>query len=147
MTDTVFYSTANFTKTGIFTGSFFLSDLVSQFRISVNSFDNFGRLGFGSKLITSQKPFYINIQLPQMLVIGDRLQIPLQAFNNLDQALQARFSIMDYDDIALLVTMTQENDVVVLPPLGSSENLTQANQLPILTVEAQNFTQPLADAE
>lgn len=71
-----------------------------------------------------------------MLVIGDRLQIPLQAYNNLDQALQARFSIMDYDDTALLVTMTQENDIVVLPPLGSSQNLTQANQLPVLTVEA-----------
>lgn len=64
MTDTVFYSTANYTKSGVYRGSFFLSDLVSQFRISANAFDNFGRLGFGSKLIISQKPFYINIQLP-----------------------------------------------------------------------------------
>jgi hypothetical protein len=45
-----------------------MSDVVSQFRISANAFDFYGRLGYGSALVANRKVFYISYQLPSMLV-------------------------------------------------------------------------------
>jgi hypothetical protein len=46
MTETVFYSSAKHTKNGKLTGSFYLSDLITKFRIITDSFDTKGRIGY-----------------------------------------------------------------------------------------------------
>lgn len=46
MTETVLYNSANFTKNGKLKGNFYLSDLITKFRITVNSFDTNGRIGY-----------------------------------------------------------------------------------------------------
>jgi hypothetical protein len=60
LTETLFYTTGNYTETGIYSGSFILSDLISQFRITANVFDTRGTLGYDTSLITSRKAFYIS---------------------------------------------------------------------------------------
>ena len=83
--ETLFYATGNGTDNGVFKGQFFLSDLITQFRISANSFDFVGRLGFNTALITSRKAFYITFNLPVNMVQGDQLKVPVYMFNSLNQ--------------------------------------------------------------
>ena len=45
-TETVLYNTANRTRRGVLRGSFFLSDLITKFRIIVNAFDSNGLIGY-----------------------------------------------------------------------------------------------------
>jgi uncharacterized protein YfaS (alpha-2-macroglobulin family) len=84
MTETVFYSSALKTRTGIINGTFKLSDLITKFRISANSFDKSGALGYSRSDFQTQKPFYIDFQLPPSMVVGDSLSIPIFAYNNMD---------------------------------------------------------------
>lgn len=46
MTETVFYCSANRTKNGKLSGSFSLSDLITKFRITANTFDATGKIGY-----------------------------------------------------------------------------------------------------
>ncbi len=61
MTETLFYQTAaevimdQGSNEGTFEASFFLSDLITKFKISANSFGKNGALGFQSKSIQTEK--------------------------------------------------------------------------------------------
>ncbi len=61
MTETVFYSTAvRVDQAASYADSFYLSDLITTFRISANAFDSQGALGFNTLLIQTEKLFYID---------------------------------------------------------------------------------------
>jgi hypothetical protein len=59
LTETLFYTVGNYTADGVYRGSFILSDLITQFRITASVFDTKGALGYDSTLISSRKAFYI----------------------------------------------------------------------------------------
>ena len=81
MTETVLHASANLTTNGFFEGSFDLSDLITKFRITVNSFDAKGRIGYSRKDFQTQKPFYANFEIPTSFVVGDDLNIPVYLYN------------------------------------------------------------------
>ena len=81
MTETVFFSGAKEVKSGKISGSFFLSDLITEFRISVSGFDQEGTLGYNWMNFQAAKPFYINFELPSNFLVGDVLEIPVSINN------------------------------------------------------------------
>lgn len=78
-TDTLYYATANYTSTGVLKGSFVTSDFLSQFMVKANAFDAYGRLGYGSSLISNTKQFFISFTVPSTMVQGDVIAIPVIA--------------------------------------------------------------------
>ncbi len=65
-----------------FTGSFYLSDLVTKFRFTVNAIDTKGRIGYTQSSVQTQLPFYLLFELPPAMTVGDILTIPVTVKNN-----------------------------------------------------------------
>jgi len=71
-----------------------------------------GTLGYDTTLITSRKAFYISFQLPQVMVLGDQLYIPVLAFNTLaNTTINASLSIVDHssDQISAKLDFSSNN--------------------------------------
>lgn len=95
-----------------------MSDLITQFRISANAYDYMGRLGYGSVLVSNKKQFYLSFTLPQILVQGDRLQIPVNIFyypnqnsTSASNYLLARLSIEELTE-SLGASLSNENELL-----------------------------------
>lgn len=87
MTETVFYSaTQPLSKSGKFSGEFYLSDLITEFRITANAFSSDGVLGYNSANFQAAKPFYIQYELPSSFLVGDILDIPVTINNFYSQS-------------------------------------------------------------
>ena len=68
------------------TAKFHLNDQISKFSIRVNVWTDSGKYGFQEKILTSSKSIYSKFNLPNSMIIGDILNIPIQLTNNRDEA-------------------------------------------------------------
>ena len=85
-TETVFYQTMErLGNNRKMKGSFYLSDLVTDFRITVNGIDNSGRVGYAYSSVQTQLPFYILYELPVSMTIDDVLYVPVTVKNLADE--------------------------------------------------------------
>eukprot|EP00347_Sterkiella_histriomuscorum_P004662 403359590 len=110
-TETVFYQAAVLTdREGRYTVRFYLSDLITSFRITANAFDTLGRMGYSRSLLISRSNFYISFQLPQQMTIGDSLVIPVYIYNNFDQEVVASLEINTFDN-NLTATFQSNNEI------------------------------------
>lgn len=87
--------------------SFYLPDQVSQFRVDVDLITSEGRMAFSQKTLTSALPLYAKFNLPQALMIGDKLQIPFTINSALDKA-------MDFEYLILERELTSEGKLKIL---------------------------------
>lgn len=69
------------TENGVAKGSFVLSDLITNFKVTANAFDVKGALGYNITEIKSFKAVYIQFNAPKIMVIEDQLIIPVSVVN------------------------------------------------------------------
>lgn len=82
LTETVFFNSANKTNSlGKVTGSFYLSDLITKFRLIANAFDTAGVIGYEVGYFQTQKPLYISFELPTAYTVGDLMDITVNVVN------------------------------------------------------------------
>jgi hypothetical protein len=105
MTETVLFQAAKEVKAGKVSGSFQLSDLVTQFRISASAFGTNGQLGYKSLAFQAAKPFYIQYELPSSFLVGDKLFIDVIVNNFYAQDQQVTLSYV-FSDEALKLKAT-----------------------------------------
>ena len=65
---------------------FYFNDQVSQFQIQVNAFSSNGKYGYLEKTLTSSKLVYSQFEIPDTLVIGDKVNVPVKITNNLPES-------------------------------------------------------------
>ncbi len=70
------------------TASFALSDSVTTFRVTADSFDKNGALGTASNTLQAVQPFFIEPKLPLEVTAGDVIDLPVAAKNNTSSDLQ-----------------------------------------------------------
>mmetsp|Transcript_19520 Transcript_19520/g.14214 ORF Transcript_19520/g.14214 Transcript_19520/m.14214 type:complete len:132 (-) Transcript_19520:1517-1912(-) len=93
-TETQFYSAM--TKVGSsrkFTGSFYLSDLITKFRITVNAIDTKGRIGYLNSAFQTQLPFYLQFEMPTSMAVGDVMKIPVNVKNLADDTMEFTLTV------------------------------------------------------
>eukprot|EP00347_Sterkiella_histriomuscorum_P007254 403349667 len=133
-TETVFYSAASMTdRQGKYLVSFYLSDLITTYRITANAFDTQGRIGYSKSILISRSDFYVSFQLPQQMTLGDSLLIPVYIYNNFDQNVNATLEVFTIDDnlTANFLLNDQELQVsqVLVPAKNSSVILVRVTAL------------------
>jgi len=67
-TETLFFGSMLPSRSGVYSGSFYLSDLVTQYRISADCFDQFGKIGYGEVVINTQTPVDVTFDMPTLMV-------------------------------------------------------------------------------
>ena len=81
LTETVLFSSANRIRTGSLKGSLRLSDLITQFRITVNAVGTDGSIGYKKYTFQTAKNFYVNFDMPQTMTVGDQMNVDLHIGN------------------------------------------------------------------
>jgi hypothetical protein len=100
-TQTLLFNSAKeleFTKDRTYTvsSSFALNDQVSTFKIQVNLFSSDGKYGFASQDLVSSMPAYSKFTLPTSLVIGDKIDVPVNVVNNHGSTKNIQVRINEY---------------------------------------------------
>ena len=70
------------TKRGRYSGSFKLTDLITKFQFTVDAVSSKGVYGALTSTFDSNKPFYIESNIPLFLTNGDKISVPLVINNN-----------------------------------------------------------------
>lgn len=99
-TETQFYASAARVKNGVYKGSFYLSDLITEFRITANAFDRKGRIGYAQKTFQTQLPFFIDFKLPPSLTLGDSIQVPVFMTNLLKKSATIGIQVQASDSLS-----------------------------------------------
>lgn len=129
-TQTVLFRSAGFTKNGVLSGSFYLSDIKTGFRISAEVFTAKGKLGYSSTTIKSVDSFYVSYSLPEFMTEGDAIKIPVTMNNLAPVAQQVRFyEILNNPYLKVTVPTS-----VVRVSAGKSGNL-------VITIQALRSTE------
>jgi len=86
-TQTLLFNSAReleFTKDRTYTvnSRFSLNDQVSTFKITVNLFSSEGKYAFASQDLVSSMPAYSKFTLPTTMVMGDKIDVPINIVNN-----------------------------------------------------------------
>jgi len=89
-TETCFFATALKTSGGKVKGSFYLSGLVTKFRITANSFGKNAVFGFNTASFVSTKAFYSEVAVPYQMVQGEKMQMITYLYNNNDFNIEVR---------------------------------------------------------
>jgi hypothetical protein len=100
-TQTLLFNSAKeleFTKDRTYTvrTSFALNDQVSTFRIQVNLFSSEGKYAFAYKDLVSSMPAYSKFTLPTSLVMGDKIDVPVNVVNNHNHFKTIQVKIKEY---------------------------------------------------
>jgi uncharacterized protein YfaS (alpha-2-macroglobulin family) len=80
-TETLLFSSATRTRNGVIKGSFAISDLITKFRITVNTIDEKGRLGFNTSSFQTQKSLYVSFDVPTTLTKSDVMKFDIKVVN------------------------------------------------------------------
>lgn len=92
LTETVLFSSSNRVRSGTFRGQFRLSDLITKFRITVNSIDARGAIGYRNMNFQSNKPLYVNFDVPTTMTVDDKIKVNLRIGNLNSYALNVRIT-------------------------------------------------------
>lgn len=131
--ETLYQSFAMKLKAGAAKGTFDVSDSQGTFRLSANSYDRNGVLGYTVVRFNVNKQFSLNADVPLFITVGDRVKINLQIINTAATAL------------TFTVTSSNINQAVsfTLPPkpVSAKPALTTLVPLVLQGVTATNMTQ------
>ncbi|CDW84292.1 a-macroglobulin complement component [Stylonychia lemnae] len=108
LTETVMYQSAGTATKGELKGSFYLSDLITQFRIIADAFSGNGLLGYSQSSLQTQKPVYMTFDVPTSMIIGDSIKINANVFNLNGYKVTGAFTIVKADS-SLNVTIAKPN--------------------------------------
>jgi len=92
LTETVLFSSSNRIKKGVLKGSFRLSDLITKFRITVNAIDQSGLIGYQKLNFQSNKPLYVNFDVPSTMTVTDKIKVNVQVGNLNSYSLNVKFT-------------------------------------------------------
>ena len=81
LTETVLFSSTNRVTSGTKKGQFWLSDLITKFRITANAIDSNGAIGYKKMNFQSNKALYINYDVPSTMAVGDQMKVDLRIGN------------------------------------------------------------------
>jgi len=81
LTETVLFSSSNRVSSGSLKGQFRLSDLITKFRITVNAIDVKGAIGYKKMNFQSNKPLYVNFDVPTTMTLGDKIKVDMRIGN------------------------------------------------------------------
>ena len=81
LTETVLFSSSNRVSGGKIKGTFRLSDLITQFRVTVNAIDAKGVIGYKKANFQSNKPLYISFDVPSTMTVSDKINVDLRIGN------------------------------------------------------------------
>ena len=111
LTQTLHYSSAVKAVNGTVKGSFYLSDQITQYRMSAYSFDRSGKLGYNEKIISVSKPVSIDYSLPVTFTLNDTIFINVTIYNNMNQSISANLHQLVVDP-AFVVSYNNSNFTV-----------------------------------
>jgi hypothetical protein len=103
-TQTIYFATALEVKNGRVSGEADLSDLITQFRVSVSGFTAAGVYGFNTKHFTSTKQFYTMISPPKSMRASDNLLIPLAITNHFNEQVKLDVIVETTNGIEAIAT-------------------------------------------
>ncbi len=92
LTETVLFSSSNKIKSGVLKGQFRLSDLITKFRITVNSIDSKGTIGYKKVNFQSNKQLYVSFDVPSTMTVSDKIQVNVKIGNLNTYSLNVRFT-------------------------------------------------------
>ena len=102
-------------KNGQATLSFYTSDDLTTFKIIAEGLDQSGQIGRTENSLITQKPVFLEAQLPAYLTMEDTLYIPVYLKNNTDQIIRGKVKIYTPSAIKML----QEDEIEVnIEPKG-----------------------------
>ncbi|CDW79846.1 a-macroglobulin complement component [Stylonychia lemnae] len=97
LTETVMYQSAGMATKGEIKGSFYLSDIITKFRIIADAFSTTGQLGYQQVSLQTQKPVYMTFDIPASMIVGDIIKINAQVFNLNSYKIAGSLSLLKID--------------------------------------------------
>ncbi len=96
-----------------------IADSITTWRLTALASTQDGRLGSATGALRVFQPFFVNLDLPQTLTVGDEIAIPVGVFNYLPNAQTVRLTVQPESWFALLDEATKEirieaNDITVV---------------------------------
>ena len=107
-------------KTGTARLSFYNSDAITQFRISIEGLSNEGKIAQYSQKYFTQLPFEIVAKVPAAVISGDIIHLPLTLTNNTDRSLTGELQLKIPSH---LQAVNQPIPTTVSIPAGRSKSL------------------------
>jgi uncharacterized protein YfaS (alpha-2-macroglobulin family) len=107
LTQTVLYQSTVQVKKGKAKGTFFLSDLITKFRITVEGFDVNGVIGQEFVTVATIDTLVVATELPKFMVAGDSYVIPV-SITNFGLGTQAAQLFETIQDPSLTVTVPKQ---------------------------------------
>ncbi len=92
LTETVLFSSSNKIRSGVLKGQFRLSDLITKFRITVNSIDASGVIGYKKISFQTNKQLYVSFDVPSTMTVSDKIKINVKIGNLNSYSLNVRFN-------------------------------------------------------
>ena len=105
LTETVLFSSSNRVKSGTYKGSFRLSDLITKFRITVNAIDVKGGIGYKKMNFQSNKPLYVNFDVPTTMTVDDKIKVNVRIGNLNSYSLNVRITSQPATDGGISYTI------------------------------------------
>lgn len=101
------------TSNGKSSGSFKLTDLITQFQITVDAVSSVGVYGALTTTFNSNKPFYIESSIPLFLTNSDIITVPLILTNNNPTPVSVKLDLSSTCLNSELSTSLSQSDVTV----------------------------------
>lgn len=96
-----------------------VADSITTWRLTALASTQDGRLGSATGALRVFQPFFVNLDLPQALTVGDEIAVPVGVFNYLPTAQTVRLTVQQENWFELLDDATKEieiasNDITVV---------------------------------
>ncbi|MGI5863543.1 MAG: MG2 domain-containing protein, partial [Myxococcales bacterium] len=112
--ETMFWSPGVITGAdGTATLSFPVADSITSWRVSANASAADGRLGVGQGALRVFQDFFVDIDLPVALTVGDEVEVPIAVHNYLDEPQKVRLEVEKADWFTAMTPVVQD---LVLEP-------------------------------
>ena len=112
--ETMFWSPGVITGAdGTATLSFPVADSITSWRVSANASAADGRLGVGQGALRVFQDFFVDIDLPVALTVGDEVEVPIAVHNYLDEPQKVRLEVEQAEWFSTMTPAVQE---LVLEP-------------------------------
>ncbi|MCA9935402.1 MAG: hypothetical protein KC415_15810, partial [Anaerolineales bacterium] len=106
-------------ETGNLTVDMPVADSITTWRLTALASTQDGRLGSATGALRVFQPFFVNLDLPQALTVGDEIAVPVGVFNYLPAAQTVQLTVQQENWFELLDDATKEisiesNDITVV---------------------------------
>ncbi len=106
-------------ETGTLTVDVPIADSITTWRLTALASTQDGRLGSATGALRVFQPFFVNLDLPQALTVGDEIAVPVGVFNYLPTAQRVQLTVQQESWFELLDEATKEieiasNDITVV---------------------------------